>query len=258
MTSSDPAPGLCAVVLAAGMGTRLRPLTDHLPKALCPVGNVPLLDLALASVAPYADDVAVNVHYLPAMVRAHCADRRVHLSDETGRLLGSGGALGHLRSWIAGRPVLVRNVDAYLTGDLSVLVSGWDGVRPRILGIDRGTASDFGNWRYVGACLIPAVAAAALPDDVASLFEHVWQPAWLRGDLEIVPAQGVVVDCGTPHDYLAANLIASGGRSVVGPGADVRGRLERAVVWPGGHVGAGEVLVDCIRVGRDVTVDARA
>ena len=50
---------LCAVILAAGVGARLRPLTDIRPKALCPVGNVPLLDRALDSVRPYAADVAV-------------------------------------------------------------------------------------------------------------------------------------------------------------------------------------------------------
>ena len=53
---------VAGVVLAAGAGTRLRPLTDERPKAMCPVGNVPLVDHALARVAPYAGSLAVNVH----------------------------------------------------------------------------------------------------------------------------------------------------------------------------------------------------
>ena len=69
---------------------------------------------------------------------------------------------------------------------------------------------------------------------------------------------GDFVDCGTPHDYLRANLLASGGASVVGAGAVVEGTLDRAVVWPDAHVGAAEHLHDCIRVGHDLTVDASA
>ncbi|HLF41375.1 MAG TPA: sugar phosphate nucleotidyltransferase, partial [Acidimicrobiia bacterium] len=49
------------VVLAAGLGTRLRPLTDLRPKALCPVGNVALVDLALARLDGLCPDVAVNI-----------------------------------------------------------------------------------------------------------------------------------------------------------------------------------------------------
>ena len=59
------------VVLAAGEGRRLRPLTELRPKALCPVDNVPLLDRALAAVAPYADGLAVNVHHHRDAMLAH-------------------------------------------------------------------------------------------------------------------------------------------------------------------------------------------
>ena len=257
MGGSDGGTGLCAVVLAAGLGRRLRPLTDLRPKALCPVGNVPLLDLALASVRPFTDDVAVNVHYLADQVRSHLAGTGVKISDESDRLLESGGALGRLRPWIAGRSVLLRNSDAYLTDGLEPLVAGWDGRRPRLLVVDRGQPSDFGDLQYVGACLVPAATAAAMPDAPASLHDLVWRPAWERGELETVILSGSFVDCGTPRDYLRANLIASAGRSVVGEGAVVRGSIERVVVWTGGYVAEDEVLVDCIRAGRDVTVDAR-
>lgn len=249
---------LCAVVLAAGMGTRLRPLTLQRPKALCPVGNAPLVDLAIASVRPFARDLAVNVHHLADRVREHLAGTDVHVSDETERLLESGGALGHLRDWIAGRPVLLRNSDAFLTSDLAELVDGWDGQRPRLLGRHRGEPSDFGDMQYVGACLLPARDVAAMPDAPASLHDLVWRPAWEAGELELVECRGEFVDCGTPADYLRANMIASGGRSVVGEGAVVEGHLDRSVVWPGGYVGPEERLTQCIRVGRDVTVSVGA
>ena len=249
-------PPLCAVILAAGVGKRLRPLTDIRPKALCPVGNVPLLDLALGSVRPYAADVAVNAHHLADQVYRHLDGSDVHVSDERDGLLQSGGALGHLREWVAGRAVLLRNADAYLTSDLSELVAGWDGTKPRILVIPRGTPSDFGDAQYVGACLLPAADALRMPDAPASVNDLVWQPAWESGDLEVVEVRGDFVDCGTPREYLRANLLASGGMSVVGAGATVLGAVERVVVWPGGHVGPGETLHDCIRVAADLTVDA--
>jgi NDP-sugar pyrophosphorylase family protein len=181
----------------------------------------------------------------------------VHVSDETERLLWSGGALGHLREWIDGRPVLVRNSDSYLTCGLDLLMSGWDGSRTRLLGMRHDGPSDFGEIQYVGACLVPAAVAAQLPDEPAGLYDLVWMPAWQRGELEFVMADGQFVDCGTPRDYLRANMIASRGESVVGRGAVVRGSLDRVVVWPGGHVRPDEQLSECIRIGSDVTVDAR-
>ena len=57
-----PRRDLVAVVLAAGAGTRLRPLTDERPKAMCPVGNVALVDHALARVSAVTTVVAVNAH----------------------------------------------------------------------------------------------------------------------------------------------------------------------------------------------------
>jgi MurNAc alpha-1-phosphate uridylyltransferase len=110
---------LCAVVLAAGEGQRLRPLTARVPKALCPVGNVPLLDHALARVARlgFADPatVAVNASYLGDQVVAHVGGR-AHVSPED-HPLGTSGGVAKLRTWIDGRGVLVGNADAYLAGD---------------------------------------------------------------------------------------------------------------------------------------------
>ena len=133
-------------------------------------------------------------------------------------------------------------------------------MRPRLLVRTGTTPADFGDARYVGACLVPAGTAAALPDAFAGLSREVWYPAWDRGLLELVEARGVVMDCGTPSEYLRANLHRSGGRNVVGAGAVVEGRLERVVVWPGARVGPEESLVECVRAvtagGAAVTVPA--
>ena len=63
-----------------------------------------------------------------------------------------------------------------------------------------------------------------------------------------------VVDCGTPARYLRANLLWSGGESVIGDGAVVEGEVVRSVVWDGARVAAGERLVDAIRASDQMTV----
>ncbi len=246
---------LAAVVLAAGAGTRLRPLTDVRPKALCPVGNVPLVDLALERVRPLTPRVAVNVHHGRALLEAHLAGR-VHLSVEESEPLGTAGALGRLRPWIEGRPTVVVNADAWQRVDLSRLLTGCDGERVRLLVVDDPGRGDFGRWRHCGASLMPWTEVRRLPATPAGLYEACWGRRWVEGTLELVPAPGPYFDCGTPPDYLAANLTASGGSSVVGAGARVEGELVRSVVWPAGVVHRHERLVECIRVGEMLTVHA--
>ena len=245
---------VAAVVLAAGHGRRLRPLTDIRPKALCPVDNVPLVDAALARVAPVTDRVAVNVHHLRDQMEEHLAGR-AHLSIEP-RLLGTARALARLRDWLDARPALVVNADAWHRIDLSPLFEGWDGRRVRLLVVDDAARGDFGRWRFAGASLMPWPEVRALPADPNGLFETTWGPRHEEGRLDLVAAAGPFFDCGTTREYLAANLHASGGRSVIGAGATVEGEVVRSVVWPGATVHKGERLVECIRAGTDVTVQA--
>jgi len=257
---------VCAVVLAAGEGRRLRPLTAGTPKALCPVGNVTLLDRALARVAGL--DVAVNACYLGDQVVA-AVGGRAHLSVEPGPPLGTAGGLGLLKPWIGDRAVLAANADAYLSGDdISALLDGWDGTTVRLLVVP-GPPAEFSGYRFAGHSLIPPPFLADLSPEPADLVRAVWRPAERAGRLELVPYPGTYLDTGTPRDYLAANLNAAAGGNLVAPGAVVTGKLDgavigacaridgdviRGVVWPGGVVAAGERLVDAIRVGADGTV----
>jgi NDP-sugar pyrophosphorylase family protein len=278
-TIRRPGNDLCAVVLAAGEGQRLRPLTAHVPKALCPVGNVPLLDHALARVARlgFADPatVAVNASYLGAQVVAHVGGR-AHASPED-HPLGTSGGVANLRGWIDGRGTLVGNSDAYLAGpgaDPAALLDGWSGETVRLFGQPApAEAYGFSGHRFAGFSLLPWRYVRDLPSEPAELVRTVWRPAEAEGALEVVPFTGTYLDTGAPRHYLAANLHAAGGgsliapdatvtgeveRAVVGAGAAVHGALTRAVVWPGGYVAADEHLVDAIRVGRSLTVPAIA
>jgi NDP-sugar pyrophosphorylase family protein len=264
--STSPTPGaspgrqcrdLVAVVLAAGGGRRLRPLSDVRPKALCPVNNVALVDLALERARTVATEIAVNVHHGRELMERHLAGR-AHLSVEEPEALGTAGALGLLRTWIDGRPVLVLSSDVWPRYHLSELVEGWDGARARLLMVAGGDGRGFGPLTYAGAALMPWSAVAGLEPTPSGLYEVSWRSLGATGQLDLVTTAHPFFDCGTPRDYLAANLAASGGSSVIGPGAIVHGEVVRSVVWPGGLVPAGERLVDSIRVGADLTVTPNA
>lgn len=243
------------IVLAAGAGARLRPLTESRPKALCPVANTPLVDRALAAVTRAGvSDVAVNAHYRAEQLASHL-DGRVHLSVERPVALGTAGAVGALRTWLKGRHVLICNADAYLDGDLHPLIAGWTGEHPRLLVVRDPARADFGAWRFAGASLLPWSYARELPARPAGLYEAVWRAADARGELEFVEHTGTFIDCGTPQDYLAANLHASGGASVIGEGAVVDGEVIRSVVWPAAVVRRDERLVESVRTDTGLTVD---
>lgn len=239
---------LAGVVLAAGAGSRLWPLTRWAPKPCCPVGDVPLVDHAIDRLWSVTGSVAVNVHHGRMALLSHLtkrADRAaLHISDERQPGLGTAGALGLLRPWIGGRDVIVTNADAWLGGppaeDLQEFVEGWDRERVRLLCVDDPTRADFGTLRYAGVCLIPASAAVSLEATPSGLYEVLWRAEHQNGRLDLATRHRPFVDCGTVADYLDANLTWSGGASVVAPDAQVEGAIDACVVWSGAVVAPGE------------------
>jgi mannose-1-phosphate guanylyltransferase len=116
-----------AFLLAAGVGSRLRPITDTIPKCMVVINGRPLLDMWLDALArAEADEVLVNVHHLPDLVRRHCAARTgppaVRLAFEP-ELLGSAGTLGANRQWVDGEEMFLACYADNLTDfDLRSLV----------------------------------------------------------------------------------------------------------------------------------------
>ena len=243
---------LAGVVLAAGAGRRLAPLTWLRPKALCPVGGRALVDHALARLAPHVGGLAVNLHHGARQLDAHLPADVVR-SVEAPEALGTAGGLAALRGWIDGRAVLLTNSDAWFPPslDLAGFVAGWDGDRVRLLCVRDPQRGDFGDLRYCGVALLPWRTIRALVVEPSGLYERSWRTEAEHDRLDLPVFAGPFVDCGSPADYLAANLLASGGVSVVGPGARVAhgATVVRSVVWPGSEVTEGEVLVDAIRAG---------
>ena len=117
-----------AIILAAGLGTRLRPWTLEHPKALVPVGGIPMLERVVVKLrAEGFDRIVVNVHHFSGQVKEFLANRdfgvEVKVSDESELLLDTGGAIAKAAP-LFGKdcgPILVHNVDIVSDADLSEL-----------------------------------------------------------------------------------------------------------------------------------------
>lgn len=130
-----------AMVLAAGLGKRMRPITDTIPKPLVSISGRTLLDRGLDSLAQAGVETAiVNVHYLPDQIIAHVAGRaapRILVSDERGGLLDSAGGIVKALPLLGGGPFLILNADTFWidrgTPNLDRLALEWDDARMDIL-----------------------------------------------------------------------------------------------------------------------------
>jgi MurNAc alpha-1-phosphate uridylyltransferase len=126
-----------AMIMGAGLGTRMRPLTDDRPKPLVTVGGKTLIDHSIDRlVAAGVSLVAVNLHYKAEMLRNHLAKRRdveIVFSDESDKLLDTGGGVVKAMSHFAGAPFFVLNSDSIwievgIPG-LSAMLAAWDADR---------------------------------------------------------------------------------------------------------------------------------
>jgi MurNAc alpha-1-phosphate uridylyltransferase len=141
-----------AMVLAAGLGLRMRPLTDHMPKPLVPVAGQPLLDHVLDKLADAGvTEAIVNVHYLPDQIIDHVATRerpRVTISDERDLVLGTGGAVVKALPLLGAEPFYHLNADTmWIDGvrpNLARLAEAFDPARMDILLLMAPTANSIG------------------------------------------------------------------------------------------------------------------
>lgn len=130
-----------AMVLAAGIGSRMRPLTDTLPKALVPVAGRALIDHVLDRLRDAgAERAVVNVHHFADQMEAHLRQRRdleILISDERAALLDSGGGIRHAADKLGREPIFVANIDSLwiegATPALETLKAGWNAAAMDIL-----------------------------------------------------------------------------------------------------------------------------
>jgi len=125
-----------ALIFAAGLGTRLRPITDRIPKALVPVAGVPMLERVIRKLqSDGIDEFVINVHHHADQIcdflrRNSDFGAEIRISAEPDAPLETGGGIRHARPFLEDEPFLVHNSDILCRLDLPVLL---DGVRPDAL-----------------------------------------------------------------------------------------------------------------------------
>ncbi len=130
-----------AMVLAAGLGTRMRPLTNDRPKALVEVAGRTLIDRVLDRlVAAGVTRAVVNVHHFADQMEAHLAGRddlEIAISDERAALLDSGGGIRHARHLLGDDPIFVANIDSLWLErrepPLATLKAAWNAERMDVI-----------------------------------------------------------------------------------------------------------------------------
>ena len=117
-----------AMIFAAGLGTRLKPITDTLPKALVPVCGKPLIEYVCRKLkASGIDEAVVNIHHFADKIQAWISGQNIMslaVSDERNQLLETGGAVLHARRYLEGcGRFLIHNVDIFSNADINWLDS---------------------------------------------------------------------------------------------------------------------------------------
>ena len=269
---------LPAMVLAAGLGTRLRPLTDHSAKSLVPVGDRPALAHVLDRLAAAGvTRVVVNAHHRAREVRDFVAARSAGVAvSEERELLGTAGGLARAAELLgAAGDALVWNADIVADVDPIALVAahaaaaGRDAtlvVQPRepgqgSVGLDaagrivrlRGEriAEESRGGEFLGIHVIGAALRGRLPER-GCLVGDVYIPALHQGaSFEAFVWDRPFFDVGEPRSYLAANLAwlaAQGLACWAGPDAHVAPEvvLERTLLGAGGSVSGSGALDRCV------------
>lgn len=275
-----------AFILGAGLGTRLRPLTDKLPKPLIPLFHRPLAAWAMeACRSAGITRFAINTHHLPeAWETTHLG--AVDFFHEP-VLLETGGGLKNLTNWIGNEPLLIHNGDIFSTLPLDRLIAAHsasglpvtlavrsegdakhlalDPTGTRVIDIRERLGRAPGTHVFTGIyCISPEFLDLIPPNEKISVI-----PAFLElasaGKLgAVILDDGVWMDLGDRASYLQAHRDLDLGpavhpdatvspearieRSIIGPGAIIESGtiLRDSIVWPGGHVVAGADLDRCI------------
>ena len=152
------------MVLAAGLGTRLRPITDMVPKPLVKVASRSLLDHAIDRlIASGVKTVVINTHYLSAQIERHIADRNdilTIISSEKASLLETGGGVKKALGNFSGEPFYVLNADVFwLNGPtltLNRMAEHWDDSKMDVLLLLHSTVEAYG-YNGVGDFYIDSI-----------------------------------------------------------------------------------------------------
>jgi mannose-1-phosphate guanylyltransferase len=284
--NEEARPPLKAMVLAAGLGTRLRPLTLRTAKPALPVLNRPLLHWTLERLAAAGiTEVLINLHHRPASVRRAVGDGRafglrVAFSHER-RILGTGGGPRRARGFFGDAPLLLVNGDVLFDFDLRDLLERFRasgaraalGLRPNpdprrygpVVTGPRGRILSLAGlpwpargrpWLFTGIHVLDPRLLERLPAGPSDSVRDLYAPLLAQGERLLgVPLRGAWYDLGSPRLYLESqlSLLAAGfggaraGR-LIHPQArvDPGARVQRSVLGAGAVLRAGAVVEDSV------------
>lgn len=224
-----------ALILAAGFGTRLMPLTEDTPKALVSVNNRPMLDYTLDLFEHYNfKEVRINGHYKGSRIESYVQEENkkrsnmeLSFQDEREKILGSGGAVAKARSWLYEKDssALIWNADSLLVPNLSQLLAcheeatkkaalltmilvpypkedsrymslGVEG--EKVLGFYPYGDKEAGDYHFVGGYILHKDGVKLIPDpkEESSILETVWKPLAKKGNLFFWRYTGPYADLG--------------------------------------------------------------
>jgi MurNAc alpha-1-phosphate uridylyltransferase len=224
-----------AIVLAAGLGTRMRPYNGHVPKPLVEIGGKSLIDYSLDRLANAGVERAVvNVHHLADALERHLAPRqrpKIVISDERGELLGTGGGIAKALPQLGGAPFFLVNSDTvWLDGvkpNFTRLAQAFDPATMDVLLLLAPTAGSIGYtgrgdfamlpdgrlrrrrehevvpFVYAGAAILSPLLFADVPSGAFSL-TLLFDRAGASGRLYGLRLEGVWMHVGTPEAVAAA------------------------------------------------------
>ncbi|RZA14457.1 MAG: hypothetical protein EOP10_27995 [Proteobacteria bacterium] len=220
-----------ALLLAAGLGTRLKPLTDHIPKPLTLFMGRPILDIVYDQVTSAGvEQVAVNTHHLAFVIAEHTqkiglSKQPIHISHEP-EILGTGGSINPLRPWLDHDDLLIFNGDIVSSVDLNALITSYHaskawaamvliphkrGTTPvfvkmnRVVGIGDGPA-DAEMKTFAGVHIISDAFIGEMPrESFFSVIDTYQKLLKAQKPILAFTHEGYWADLGIPHDYLEAH-----------------------------------------------------
>ncbi len=230
--------GQTAMVLAAGLGTRMRPLTNHIPKPLIEVAGKPIIGYGFDKLREAnVTKAVVNAHYLPEKIIEWCATvetPQTIISDETDTILDTGGGIARALPLLGNVPFFVLNSDCFWIDqgepalqrlrknwrpemDCLLLLcnpkntTGYDGDGDFVIGQDgKLKRQRQAALAYIGAYLVHPRVFEASPQGKFSM-NLIWDEAIAKGTLYGLEHQGHWLHVGTPDAISKAELILKQG-----------------------------------------------
>lgn len=239
--------GIKAMILAAGLGTRLKPITDQTPKALIPVAGRPLIYYPIALLKKYGiREIAINLHHLGELIKKELGDGSqlgisITYSYEE-EILGTGGGIRQLAPFFGDQAFFVINADILIDTDLGAIAAfhakhqalatlvcrphpilSKNSERPtallmnqaqritRVLLEAQSMSTDNEPFMFTGLQMINPKLLARLPSGFSCIFRGAYLPAIERGEaIYGFPHQGYWRDLGTAKHYQAVQAEFAG------------------------------------------------